>query len=90
MSDGAWENRTHEQGSNAMDNQHRKISGYRELREDEIDLMNLIKEHGKILDELCDNIASVGGDGRWLAIGKTDLQKGMMALTRSIAKPDFF
>ena len=29
-------------------------------------------------------------DKRWLAIAKTDLQKGFMAATRSVAKPDFF
>lgn len=73
-----------------MDNQHRKIKGYRELSQDEIDLMNKIKEAGVQLDALCGELASIGADGRWLAIGKTDLQKGVMALTRSVAKPDFF
>lgn len=29
-----------------MENQHRKISGYRELSQEEIDLMNRIKEKG--------------------------------------------
>ncbi|MBC4892321.1 hypothetical protein H8L28_26810, partial [Klebsiella pneumoniae] len=29
-------------------------------------------------------------DKRWLAIGKTDLQKGFMAVIRSIAKPTTF
>lgn len=33
-----------------MDNQHRKISGYRELNQDEIDLMNEIKAFGPELD----------------------------------------
>lgn len=27
---------------------------------------------------------------RWISIGKTHLQQGLMALTRAIAKPDFF
>ena len=35
-----------------MDNQHRKISGYRELRQEEIDLMNRIKAKGAELLEL--------------------------------------
>lgn len=81
-----------------MENQHRKIKGYRELNQAEIDLMNKIKEKAAEVGELCDEIAcmSAGGDldqgpdMRWQAIGKTDLQKGFMALTRSIAKPDFF
>ena len=29
-----------------MENQHRKIKGYRELTQEEIDLMNMIKEKG--------------------------------------------
>lgn len=41
-----------------MDNQHKKIKGYRDLSQQEIDLMNRIKEHGeatkKLLDELED------------------------------------
>ena len=30
-----------------MDNQHKKISGYRELNQEEIDLMNEVKEHAE-------------------------------------------
>lgn len=32
-----------------MDNQHKKIKGYRDLSQDEIDLMNRIKEKGQEL-----------------------------------------
>ena len=35
-----------------MENQHRKISGYSELNQSEIDLMNRIKEMGAAFDEL--------------------------------------
>ena len=74
-----------------MENQHKRIKGYRELTETEIELMNLVKEFGRDLGELIDNMEdNKDFDQRWLAIGKTDLQKGLMALTRSIAKPDFF
>ena len=77
-----------------MENQHRKIKGYRELTQEEIDLMNTIKEKGVELEELIEKIDSLTGDKtadkRWLDIGKTDLQKGLMALTRSVAKPTFF
>jgi hypothetical protein len=83
-----------------MDNQHRKIKGYRELSEEEISLMNEIKEKsaevGELVDKLerrfiCNEADSPSApDPRWVAIGKTDLQKGFMALTRSVAKPDFF
>ena len=74
-----------------MDNQHRKIKGYRELSESEIERMNEIKQKGIELGLLVEGMekdASI--DQRWLAIGATDLQKGVMALTRAVAKPDFF
>ncbi len=73
-----------------MDNQHRQIKGYRELSQEEIDLMNRIKEQGIELGKLVDELGAIGVDPRWLAIGKTDLQKGLMALTRSVAQPGFF
>ena len=74
-----------------MDNQHRKIKGYRELDEREVAAMNHVKEVaamvGDVVAAMEDNSAL---DPRWVAIGKTDLQTGFMALTRSVAKPDFF
>lgn len=73
-----------------MENQHRKIKGYRELNQDEINHMNLIKEKGIELDGLIASLRALDADPRWLAIGTTDLQTGLMALTRAIAKPDFF
>lgn len=39
-----------------MENQHRKISGYRELSQVEIDLMNEIKAKGLELQSLCDRV----------------------------------
>lgn len=74
-----------------MENQHRKIKGYRELDQEEIDLMNEIKDKGIELGELVNKLReSHRLDQRWVSIGATDLQTGLMALTRSIAKPDFF
>lgn len=88
-----------------MENQHAKITGYRDLTQDEIDLMN----EGKELAERCAALVTKlrtleydtvsGGspaiiktmaDPRWVAIGVTQLQQGFMALTRSIAKPGTF
>lgn len=40
-----------------MENQHRKISGYRELSQAEIDLMNEIKALGPTIESLCDKVA---------------------------------
>ena len=74
-----------------MENQHRKITGYRELSQSEIDLMNEVKEQGKVLDALITQMTHNDEvDRRWLAIGTTNLQQGLMALTRAIAKPTSF
>ena len=74
-----------------MENQHREIKGYRELNENEIATMNKVKEMGVDLGEM---VATLRGmtdvDQRWVSIGATDLQTGLMALTRAIAKPTFF
>lgn len=106
-----------------MDNQHRKIKGYRELSQEEIDLMNRIKAKGAELLTLqaelegrlntdaevkrADAKRSMAGSEyagnsdechefrrfesaeplRWAAIGKTDIQTGIMALVRAVAQP---
>lgn len=74
-----------------MENQHRKIKGYRELDEAEIALMNEVKAQGVALGELVEKLRDMqSNDQRWVAIGATNLQTGLMALTRAIAKPEFF
>ena len=74
-----------------MDNQHKKIKGYRDLSQSEIDAMNQIKEKAAEVGELFKDLENRPElDKSWLAIAKTDLQKGFMAATRSVAKPDFF
>ncbi|MDI5886074.1 hypothetical protein ACFO0O_00595 [Cobetia amphilecti] len=86
-----------------MDNQHRKISGYRELTQQEIDLMNEAKQleakclvlHQKIADRLGDQALDpsdhkrleASQGKRWCAIARTDIETGFMALVRSIAQP---
>ena len=82
-----------------MDNQHQKIKGYRDLSQAEIDMMNTIEGKGEELRELCKTVsewaqvndAAEGTDScRWAAIGRTDLQTGIMALVRAVARPESF
>lgn len=74
-----------------MENQHRQITGYRDLTADEIALMNRIKEHGAELEQLVAYLRDLrGADQRWVSIGQTDLQTGLMALTRAVARPESF
>ena len=74
-----------------VDNQHKKITGYRDLSEAEINSMNEAKAMAIQVGELCEKISHLGEtDLRWLSIGKTNLQQGFMAIIRSIAKPETF
>lgn len=105
-----------------MENQHRKITGYRELDETEIALMNKIKGMGIAIEGVINEIVAHQslqrqaanatpitikdpGHGanpaeqqrldaaqpeRWLAMGRSDLQTGLMKLTRAVAQPGFF
>lgn len=97
-----------------MENQHRRISGYRELSQAEIDLMNKIEALGpqieSIIVEAQKHILAQrqalsdphpfnqeefqrledATPERFAALAKTDLQTGLMYLTRSIAQPTFF
>ena len=69
-----------------MNNQHRKIAG-----QVEIDAMNEVKAKGAELGALVEKLrANPDLDQRWVSIGATNLQTGLMALTRAIAKPTFF
>lgn len=74
-----------------MDNQHQKIKGYRDLTQEEIDLMNEVKAHGDKFGELLAGVGQLPDiDPRALAIGKTELQTGVMWAVRAIARPTTF
>lgn len=74
-----------------MNNQHKKIKGYRDLSQAEVDAMNAIKSEGErlrlLIEEMRDN---KGLDQRWTSIAETHLQQGIMAAVRAVAKPDSF
>ncbi len=75
-----------------MDNQHRKISGYRELSQEEIDLMNegkaLAEQYRQFIQKLESKPNEV--DFTEVQLAKSNLQQGFMWITKSIAKPDSF
>lgn len=81
-----------------MKDQHTKIKGYRDLSDKEIALMNEGKDLSEKVGEFISKLEAAEfaqstlqvPDKRWLATGKTDLQKGFMAVIRSIAKPTTF
>lgn len=74
-----------------VDNQHKKIIGYRDLTEDEIAKMNDVKQLGEQIGYLIADLRlQTELDQRWVSIGATDLQTGLMALVRSITRPTTF
>jgi hypothetical protein len=72
--------------------QHTMIKGYRDLSQVEIGLMNEIKDMGEHVGALVDKLADKRSDldQRWVSIGRTDLQTGIMALVRAVAQPTTF
>ena len=74
-----------------MKYQHRKIKGYRDLSQEEIDLMNEGKELAIKCGEYIDKLQALEStDKRWVDMGKTDLQVGIMKAIRSVAQPTTF
>lgn len=81
-----------------MDNQHAKIKGYRDLSQEEIDLMNEIKSHGERTSDIISKLIELRGNNgvlqgeplRCINIATEYLQTGQMWLVRSVALPESF
>ena len=74
-----------------MENQHKKITGYRDLTQGEIDMINMVEGEGFKIEEIITLLSETPAlDQKWVAIAETHLQQGIMALVRSVAKPDSF
>ena len=78
-----------------MDNQHQKITGYRELDQQDINLMNAIKAKEQDVAALLQHVQSYlgGGQGRagealrQAAIARTEFEHAFMRLVRAVAQP---
>lgn len=67
------------------------LNGYRKLSDEEVKRANEIKTMGSYIELLVDKLrADPNADQRWVAEGRTDLQKGLMSLTRAVTKPTSF
>ena len=68
-----------------------KITGYRQLTQEEAALMNAGKALAEQVGAYIEKLRSIDGlDQRWISIGATQLQQGFMAVIRGIAKPTSF
>lgn len=73
-----------------VDNQHQKITGYRDLDLGTINLVNLVKDNETVTALLWKRIRGAGEfepDPRWLAIARTHFEEGHSALVRALTKP---
>ena len=74
-----------------MDNQHKKIKGYRDLSQEEVNAMNAVKDKAEEVGFLIEELqANADLDQYWVDIAKKELQQGFMAAVRSIAQPKSF
>ena len=72
-----------------VDNQHKQISGYRDLSTEEISIMNKIKACEKdVLALIQETHNTPGANTRSAAIARTEIQTGFMWLIRAIARPN--
>lgn len=60
------------------------IKGYRSLTQEEVELINKVKTKANEVQSLIELLHASYANERWLKIATTDLQKGFMALNRSI------
>lgn len=62
-----------------------------EMTQAEIELVGEIDAHSARLRSLVQKVRALPDvDQRWASIGATDLQTGLMALIRAVARPDHF
>lgn len=75
-----------------MDNQHKKISGYRDLTQAEIDLMNMIKTHEAVTAALVASVRALHGhvsqSARDIALARTAFEDAHIRLVRAVARPE--
>jgi hypothetical protein len=65
------------------------IQGYNSLTQPAIDLINIVqRSEQSVLTIIRDLADDADVDPRWLAIGRADIEKGFMAVRRSITCPN--
>jgi hypothetical protein len=65
------------------------IQGYNSLTQPAIDLINIVQRSEQtVLTIIRDLADDADVDPRWLAIGRADIEKGFMAVRRSITCPN--
>lgn len=64
------------------------VAGYKPQSEQSVELVNGMKVTEEIVLRCLDDLAAMPDvDKRWLAVGRTQIEQGFMAVNRSIFKP---
>lgn len=65
------------------------VHGYKPQSQEAVDIVNSMKEMEERVLRFLDYLGQPGNpiDGRWLAIGRTHIQQGFMAVARSVFQP---
>lgn len=72
-----------------MENQHRKINGYRELSQEEIDGINSVKALEKDATALIDQLSELSDvDQSRLSQAKVNIEQACMWAVKAVARPD--
>lgn len=73
-----------------VENQHRQISGYRDLTEEEISLMNACKEQERVVAALLKRVIDAADPrseaARQAAIARTEFEAAFMRMVRAVAR----
>jgi hypothetical protein len=65
------------------------VAGYRAQSAENIALVNEAKQLEERVLRFLDRLTASGAiDGRWFSIGRTDIEKGFMAINRSVFQPE--
>lgn len=75
-----------------MQSEDSLITGHKPLNASQIGDMNMVKHLGKQCRDLIKYLEqeNLEYDPRWIEVARTQLQLGLMSLTRAVAKNDFF
>lgn len=64
------------------------VAGYKPQDASTVSLVNVNKRHEEVVLRVLDGLAALPDvDKRWLAIGRTAIENGFMAINRAIFKP---
>ena len=73
-----------------VDNQHRKIKGFTELTEAEIQTINAVKVNEAKIKKMIDGLQETckhADSERWLELARDHLETGFMYAVKAVARP---